>query len=685
MSASNPLLQPWTADHGLPPFDVIEAAHFAPAFEQALREHRAELEAIAAQPAPPSFDNTVAAFDASGRLLKRLEPLFRNLVASESTVALQEVERELVPRLAAHESAVHRHAGVFARLEALHARRTALGLEGESLRLLERVHLDFVRAGARLAPAAQQRHAAIVERLATLSTRFGQNLLADEAGWVLWLRDEADLDGLPDDLRGVARAAAAQRGHPQAWAITLSRAVVLPFLGHSTRRELREQVWRAWVGRGEGTLVGTAHDNRPVATEIMALRLELARLLGRASYADHALADRMAGTPQAVRALLERVWAPALRRAAEERAALRELARAEGGPAVLQAWDWRFYAQRLRQSRHRLDDAELKPYFSLDRMLESMFDCAQRLFGLAFTERRDLPRYHPDVRLWEVREAASGAPVGVFIGDNFARPGKRGGAWMGAYRWQSALGGGTRPLIVNNNNFAPAPPGRPALLGVDEVRTLFHEFGHALHGLLSQVRHERLSGANVLRDFIELPSQLFERWALEPAVLRRHARHVDTGAAMPEALIARLRAARHGEQGFETVLYTAAALVDLALHERESMEGLDLDAFEAAERERLGVPADIGLMHRLPQFRHLFAGEGYAAGYYAYLWAEVLDADAHEAFVEAGDLFDTATARRLLTRIYAVGDSVEPGAAYRAFRGRDAGVEPMLRQRGLLP
>ncbi len=417
----------------------------------------------------------------------------------------------------------------------------------------------------------------------------------------------------------------------------------------------------------------------------MALRLEQARLLGQASYADHALADRMAGTPQAVRALLERVWAPALRRAADERAALRELANAEGGPAVLQAWDWRFYAQRLRRARHRLDDAELKPYFSLDRMLEAMFDCAHRLFGLAFTERRDLPLYHPDVRLWEVNDAASGAPVGAFIGDNFARPGKRGGAWMGAYRWQSALGGGTRPLIVNNNNFAPAPPGRPALLGVDEVRTLFHEFGHALHGLLSRVQHERLSGANVLRDFIELPSQLFEHWAFEPAVLGRHARHVDTGAAMPAALIDRLRAARRDEQGFEAVLYTAAALVDLALHERESMEGLDLDAFEAAERERLGVPADIGLMHRLPQFRHLFAGDGYAAGYYAYLWAEVLDADAHAAFVEAGDPFDAATARRLLTRIYAVGDSVEPGAAYRAFRGRDAGVEPMLRQRGLLP
>lgn len=685
MTAANPLLLPWAADHGLPPFDALQADHFEPAFDQALREHLAELDAIAARPEPPDFDNTVAAFDASGRLLKRLELLFHNLVASESTPALQAAERVLAPRLAAHESAVYMHAGVFARVEALHEQRGSLGLDGESLRLLERVHLDFVRAGARLAPAAQQRYAAIVERLATLYTSFSQNLLADEAGWMLLLEKEADLAGLPDFLRQSAAEAAAQRGHAGAWAITLSRSAVMPFLSFSTRRDLREQVWRAWVGRGDGSLGDAARDNRPVAAEIMALRLEQARLHGHASYAEYALADRMAGSPAAVSDLLDRVWGPALARAADERSALREIAAAQGGPDTIEAWDWRYYAEQVRQARYQLDDAELKPYFSLDRMIDAMFDCAQRLFGLAFTERRDLPLYHPDVRLWEVSDAASGAPVGVFIGDNYARPTKRGGAWMNAYRWQSGLSGGTRPLIVNNNNFAKAPAGQPTLLSFDDVRTLFHEFGHGLHGLLSQVRHERLSGANVLRDFVELPSQLYEHWALEPEVLKRHARHVETGEPIPDALIARLKAARRFNQGFETVLYTASALIDLALHERAPLDGLDLAAFEAAERERLGVPEDVGLMHRLQQFRHLFASDGYAAGYYVYLWAEVLDADAFDAFVEAGDVFDAATARRLLTHVYAAGNSVEPRATYRAFRGRDAAVEPMLRKRGLLP
>ncbi len=689
-AAANPLLQAWTLPHGLPPFGSVRPEHFAPAFEQALQEHRAELDAIAAQAAPPNFDNTVAAFDASGRCYRRTELLFNNLAASESTPALQQVERDWAPRLAAHESAVLRHAGLFARLELLHDRRQALGLAPEALRLLERVHLDFVLAGARLAPDAQARCAQIVERLATLYTRFGQNLLADEAEWLLPLAGEDDLAGLPDFVRDAASGAAAQRGRPGTHAITLSRSVAMPFLTFSTRRDLRERVWRAWAARGDGSLAApdaaAARDNRGIAAEIMALRLEQARLHGFASYADYALQDRMAGTPAAVRELLDRVWDPAKARAADERAALEQIAAAQGGPSPLAPWDWRYYAEQLRQTRYALDDAETKPYFPLERMIDAMFDCAGRLFGLRFAERRDLPLYHPDVRLWEVSDAASGALVGLFIGDNHARPTKRGGAWMNAYRWQSRLGGAdVTPVIVNNNNFAKPADGAPTLLSFDDVRTLFHEFGHGLHGLLSQVSHERLSGANVLRDFVELPSQLFEHWALEPEVLKRHARHVQTDQPIPDALIAKLKAARRFNQGYETVQYTGSALIDLALHSRSELDGLDLGAFEQAQRAQLGVPDEVGLMHRLQHFRHLFSSDGYAAGYYVYLWAEVLDADAFEAFVEAGDVFDAATAARLLRHIYGAGNSVEPRATYRAFRGRDASVEPMLKKRGLLP
>ena len=686
---ANPLLQDWTASGGLPPFDALHAEHFAPAFDLALREHRAELDAIAALTEPPSFENTVAAFDASGRRLRRLEHAFHNLAASQSTPALQAVERELAPRLAAHDSAVHAHAGLFARLEALHERREAQGLDPESLRLLERVHLDFVRAGARLAPPARARHAALAERLAALYTTFSQNLLADEAEWLLPLEGEADLAGLPEGLRQATRQAARQRGLGEgAHAVVLSMSIAMPFLAFSARRHLRERVWRAWTARGT---LHPRRDNRAVAREIVALRLELARLHGCASYADYALADRMAGTPAAARGLLERVWAPALARAAEERRALEALAAAQGAPGPLAPWDWRYWAEQLRRERYAIDDDELKPYFSLEAMIGAMFDCAGRLFGLRFTERTGcLPLYHPDVRLWEVSRAATGEPVGLFLGDNCARPGKRGGAWMSVYRAQSRLGtvgrhdGDVRPIVVNNNNFAKAPDGEPTLLSFDDLRTLFHEFGHGLHGLLSDVRYERLAGTRVLRDFVELPSQLFEHWALEPEVLKRHARHVRTGEPIPDALLERAKAARRFNQGFETVQLTAPGLIDLALHGLADVGGLDLEAFERAERERLGVPEAIGVRHALPHFRHLFASDSYAAGYYVYQWAEVLDADAFGAFTEAGDPFDAATAARLLRHVYAAGDSVEPRAAYRAFRGRDAAVEPMLEKRGLL-
>jgi len=678
----NPLLAPWTAPFGLPPFADVRPEHFVPAFAEATARHLDEVDAIAAAADAPTFANTIAALDRAGRDLERIRALFFNLTSSETSPALQEVQRAMAPQLAAHDNRVHTHAGLFARIDALHARRDAIDLDGEQRRALERFHLDFVRAGARFAPTARERHAEIVQRIAELMTRFGQNVLADESAFQLVLRSEADLAGLPESLRAAARQAAAERGVADGAVITLSRSLVVPFLTFSTRRDLREAAWRAWTSRGEHA---GASDNRQLAAEILQLRLEQARLHGHSSYADFALADTMAQTRSAVTALLERVWQPARERAEDERAALAAVALSRGQSATIEPWDWRFYAEHVRRVRFDLDDAEVRPYFALDAMVAAAFDCAGRLFGVSFVERRDLVAYHPDVRVYEVRGASG--PIGVFLHDNFARPSKRSGAWMSEYRSQSRNGGDgdapVLPIVVNNNNFAKAAPGAPTLLSFDDARTLFHEFGHGLHGLLSNVRYERLSGTSVLRDFVELPSQLFEHWLDEPAVLKRHARHHRTGEPIPDALIAKLQRARHFNQGYETLRYVASAMVDMAVHARTAADPVDVVEFERAELARLGLPHGVGVNHRLVHFQHLFAG-GYAAGYYVYLWAEVLDADGYEAFVEAGDPFDAQVAQRLVRFIYSAGNSIEPGAAYRAFRGRAAVAEPMLRNRGLL-
>jgi peptidyl-dipeptidase Dcp len=679
MTPQNPLLIEWATPYGLPPFEAVHAQHFAPAFDTALAQHQDEIRTIAEQTDAPSFDNTVAAFDASGRLLTRIGQLFHNLCSSETSPELQAVERTMAPRLAAHHSAIYLNETLFARIDALNAKRDTLGLAPEARRLLERVHLDFVLAGARLAGTARQRFAAIVERLAQLQTAYSQNVLHDESNWALWLDGERDLAGLPPFLRAAAREAAQQHGRTDAWAITLSRSLVVPFLTFSDRRDLREQAFKAWMSRGEHE---GEHDNRPIAREILALRQEQARLMGYPTYADYALVDRMARTPAAVARLLEQVWTPAKKRAVEERDALLAMAASRGEPATIEPWDWRFYAEKVRQARYAVDDAAVKPYFALERVVEAAFDCAYRLFGLTFRLRPEIAAYHPDVKVYEVR-GRDDRVVGVFLHDNFARPTKRGGAWMSSYRLQSRIAGDVLPIIVNNNNFAKGVPGEPTLLSLDDALTLFHEFGHGLHGLLSQVTFESLSGTQVLRDFVELPSQIFENWLLEPEVLKKHARHIETGQPMPDELIARLEQARRFNQGFETVEYTACALVDMALHARDNTAGVDIAAFESDELARIGMPREIVMRHRLPHFLHLFASSGYAAGYYVYMWAEVLDADGYDAFLEAGNPFDPALAERLRRYVYSAGNTLEPGSAFRAFRGRDPRVEPMLTKRGL--
>ncbi len=679
-TAANPLLQPWTAPYALPPFAALRPEHFGPALHEAMRQHRAELDAIAAQTEAPTLDNTLARLDASGRLLARLEGVFHNLCASETSPALQQVQREMAGPLAAHSNAVYMHAGLFARIDALNQRREGLGLTPEQQRLLEQTQLDFVRAGARLAPASQQRYAALMERLAALTTQFGQNVLADESAYRLVLKDEADLAGLPMFVRASACQAAADRGL-DGLVITLSRSLLLPFLTFSERRDLREQAWRAWTSRGEHA---GDNDNRAIVREILLLRAEQAALHGDASYADYALANSMAREQGAVQRLLDNVWQRALPALERERGQLLALMDEAGVTHAIEPWDWRFWAEKVRQRTYALDDAEIKPYFPLESMVAAAFDCAERLFGVRFAERTDLPVYHPDVKAYEMR-GGDGRVAGLFLHDNFARPSKRSGAWMSSLRQQTRNGGAVIPVIVNNNNFAKGAPGEPTLLSFDDVRTLFHEFGHGLHGLLSSVGYERLSGTNVLRDFVELPSQLFEHWMSEPAVLRRHARHVATGEPISDALIERLAAARRFGQGYETVRYTASALTDMAVHALpQGQVPDDVVAFEAQVLRERGLPPGVGLNHRFTHFQHLFAGSGYAAGYYVYLWAEVLDADAYDAFVEAGDPFDAEVATRLKRHIYAAGDSVEPGATYAAFRGRAAQLEPMLKKRGLL-
>ncbi len=686
----NPLLQDWQTPHGLPPFDRIEPDDFEPGLQAAMQQHREELRAIAENPQAADLENTVAAFDRAGRRLARVAATFYSLTASATNDALQAVQRRMAAPMAAHHSAVYTDEALFRRLQSVtqavveRGREAGTTLDSESRRLLQRLHLDFVRAGALLAPAQRQRHAEVMQELAGLTTRFAQNVLHDESSWHLPLDGEAELAGLPAYLRDNLQQAASERGL-EGHAVVLSRSAVMPFLAFSERRDLREKVWRAWVGRGEHA---GEHDNREVARDILRLRNEQARLHGKACYADHALTDTMAGSQAAVRKLLDEVWPRALKAVACERAVLQKMMQAEHCDYTLEAWDWPFWAEKVRRQQFAVDDAEIKPYFPLDRVAQAAFDCAGRLFGLRFTQRDDLPVYHPDVSAYEVSDAA-GKRVGVFLQDNHARPGKRSGAWMNALRWQNRNGVDNAPdqlpVILNNNNFARGAAGQPTLLSLDDARTLFHEFGHGLHGLLSNVRYDRLSGTQVLRDFVELPSQIFEHWIGEPEVLQRHARHWQTDQPMPAELMQRMQRARHFNQGWETVRYTASAISDLAVHALTDAEPpADLPAFEAELLQRAGLPAGVGQNHRLVHFQHLFAGSSYAAGYYVYLWAEVLDADGYDAFIEAGSPFDADVAQRLLRHVYAAGNSVEPGAAFLAFRGREPRVEPLLKKRGLL-
>jgi peptidyl-dipeptidase Dcp len=675
--AANPLLDTWTAPFGLPPFDRIRPHHFAPAFDSALSEHRTEVAAIAANPSPPTFANTVEALERAGRTLERVSLVLSTLARAHTNDKIERVEREVAPRLARHRMDILQNDALFRRVDSLMAAPERLDLAPEQQRVLKLYHRRFVRAGARLDQGGKARLTAIAERLAALATQFGQNVLADEQAFALVLDGEADLAGLPPSLRADAAQTAEERGIGGKHAITLSRSSIEPFLQYSARRDLREQACKAWMARGAN---GGATDNRRILAEIVALRAEAAHLLGFENAAAMALELSMAKTPEAVRKLLMDVWGPARARSLAERDALQRAARSDGSNCALAPWDWRYYAEKVRRARFGFDEAEIKPYLQLENILAAAFFVADKLFGVRFRELSDLRLYHRDVRAFEVTRK-DGRHVGLFLADYFARPSKHSGAWMSSLRRQQKLAGDIRPIVVNVANFAKAPRGQPSLLSLEDARTLFHEFGHALHGLLSDVVYPCVSGTAVLRDFVELPSQLFEHWLTCPEVLVRFARHAETGAPIPAELVEKLKNDQTSNQGFRTAEYLASAFADLELHVLPSASALDIDRFEAETLARIGMPEEIGMRHRLPHFQHIVGD--YAAGYYAYLWSEVMDADAFAAFQETGDVFHAETARRLHDCIYSAGGRQEPEEAYIAFRGRLPTVDALLKKRGL--
>jgi peptidyl-dipeptidase Dcp len=677
--AGNPLLTPWTTPFGLPPFESIAPEHYRPAFDHALAEQQAQISAIAESTEAPTFANTIEALERSGRTLKKVGGVFFNLAGSHTNDALQAIEREMAPILAKHRNSIFMNEALYRRVAALYDKREGLGLDPEQMRVLDRYHTIFVRAGAKLGPEEKKRLAAITERLASLGTQFSQNVLADEKSYQLVLDGEADLEGLPSFLREAATQAAEERGLQGKYVITLSRSSIEPFLQFSKRRDLREQAFKAWAARGDN---GNATDNKSIIAETAALRAERAKLLGYETFADFKLADTMAKTPDNVLKLLNDVWTPARARAEQERNDLQAQAQSIGDNIAIEPWDWRYYADQVRMARHNLDEATIKPYFQLDRIIEAAFETAHRLFGLSFQELKDFPKYHPDIRAWQVMDA-DGHPVGTFIGDYFARSSKRSGAWMSAFRSQERLNGDIRPIIVNVMNFAKGGAGEPSLLSFDDARTLFHEFGHGLHGLLSNVTYPLLAGTAVSTDFVELPSQLYEHWLSQPDILRRYATHYRTGEPIPEELLERLMAARNFNQGFATVEYLASAFVDLELHRRKDPGHLDMSAFEAETLRKIGMPREIIMRHRTPHFTHVFSGDGYSSGYYSYLWSEVLDADAFTAFEETGDAFDREMAEKLKRFIYSAGNLRDPAEAYTAFRGRLPTADALLAKRGL--
>lgn len=674
----NPLLAEWHTDFGVPPFDLIRNEHYLPGLREAMAKHREEIEAIVSNPEEPTFANTIEALERSGALYARAARAFGAVSGAHTNDTLQEVERTLAPEEAAHSDDITLNPQLFGRVKAVYDQRESLGLDPEQMMLLTETHKGFVRSGAALDEAAKTRLREVNQELAGLSQRFSQNVLDETNAYELHVTDQADLGDLPPNLVELAADEAKRRGHDTGWSFTLQRPSINPFLESSTNRDLRRDIFMGYAMRGDND---NELDNKAILSRMAALRVERANLLGYPTHAHYILSDNMAETPGRVMDLLDQVWRPALEVAKQERADMQAVMNAEGVEGKLEGWDWRHYTEKVRRERYALDQQLLLPYFEVNAVRDGVFMVANRLYGLTFHERTDLPRWHPDQQIFEVREA-DGSHLGVLYMDFFARPSKNGGAWMNSLQKQGRLDGEKSPIVTTNFNFPAPTADGVSLITFDDALTLAHECGHALHGLLSDVTYESLGGTSVARDFVELGSQIMENWMAEPEVLRAYAKHYQTGEVIPDELVDKLQASSTFNQGFVTVEFVAAAYLDMAWHTLTEPVEQDARAFETAEMARVGLIEEIIPRYRSGYFSHIFAG-GYSAGYYAYLWAEVLDKDAFQAFVETGDLFDPATARRLREEILSRGGTRPGMELYRAFRGRDPSIEPLLRARGL--
>lgn len=668
-----PLLAAWSGPYGgVPPWDKVKPADFPAALEAAIAQLNGEIAGIALNPAPPTFENTIAARERAGRTLDRVLSMFGVYQSNLADEEVQALDKEWSPKLAAVFDAITFNEALFQRIKAVHAARA--GLEPDQRRLVEIAYADFKRQGAELDAAGKARLGAINQELAGLFAEFSARVLKDEETWIVL--GEGDLAGLPESFKASARAAAQERNQ-DGWVIVNTRSSVDPFLTFSANRAMREKIWKAFKNRGDNA---DAENTNPLIAQITRLRAERAKLLGFPTHAHFRMDDTMAHDPAKAQALMERVWKPAVARVQEEVRDMQALARKEGAKITIAPWDYLYYSEKVRKAKYDLDQAQIKPYFELNNMINASFWAAGQLYGLEFKEitaSNTVPVFHPDVRVWEVHD--NGRLIGLFYGDYFARSGKRSGAWMTTYRAHETFDGPRNVLASNNNNFVKGGPGEPVLISLDDAQTLFHEFGHAIHYLVSNVRYPGLG--NTPRDYVEYPSQVNEHWVLTRPVLDRFAKHYQTGEAMPQALVAKVRASEKFNQGYATVEYLSSALVDMAMHNRP--EGVaDAAAFEKATLSRIGMPAEVAMRHRLPQFNHLFSSDAYSAGYYSYLWSEVMDADTWKAFEESGNVFEPALAAKMKAIILAPGNSTDRAEAFRQFRGRDPDVNALLEVRG---
>ncbi len=674
----NALLAKWSGPYGgVPPFDQVRVEDFVPALNAAMTENLVEIDRIANNPEPATFENTIAAMEDAGRALGRVNTIYGIWQNGMNDSQFQKVELEMEPKLAEFYDKITQNTALFHRIESVYNSPEKSRLTPEQQRLVWLQYTSFVRQGARLDAATKARVSGINQQLASLFARFSQNVLADEGDRFLVISSEADLAGLPQSLRESA-ASAARSKKQEGWVITNTRSSVDPFLTYSDRRDLREKAWRMFVNRGDN---GDAHDNNAIITEILELRAERATLLGFKTHAHYRLENTMAKTPERAIELMEAVWKPAVARVHEEVADMQKIANRENAKITIEPWDYRYYAEKVRKDRYDLDQNEVKQYMQLDKLREGMFWVAGELFNFKFTSISGIPVYHPEVKVWEVTDRSSGRHIGLWYFDPFSREGKRSGAWMNAYQSQERFNGDVTTIVSNNSNFVQGTPGEPVLISWDDAKTLFHEFGHALHGLSSNVTYPTVSGTNVVRDYVEFPSQLLEHWVSTPEVLQRFALHYKTGAPIPQRLVDRIESASKFNKGFDTIEYLSSALVDMKLH-LAGNQTIDPDKFERETLAQLGMPKELVMRHRTPQFLHIFSSDSYSAGYYSYLWSDVLTSDAAEAFTDAGGMYDKEVAHRLSQNIFSVGNTIDPAEAYRAFRGRDPEIGALMRKRG---